>query len=1120
MTGRAGPTRAAASGRPLVAIVAAAERTGKRSAKTAHGRPSARNVPAWSRTRGRGPTTGVDIVTSWQAMASGLRDARERAGLTQADLATRAGISVRTVRDLESGRVNRPRPATLRRLAAVIDDGVTDRADVDGERLDELWPAPLDGIRFQLLGPFQVLRDGEPVSAGSVRRSSLLAFLALHAPAPVRVDELLDVVWADTDGPSQELLHTQVSRIRRLLGPDATPRVERSRDAYRLVVDPARHDLLAFRESARRAEAAAGTDPAAALRWWRQCWRLFRAEPLSDLPALAGHAGVVAVRRELAAVAVRHADVALAAGAARDVLGPLTDLLHADPLDEAIAARLIRALAATDQQAAALHVYHRIRRELADELGVDPAATLADAYAHVLRERPRRAHATEFAPLPAHARPPAQLPFDVPDFTGREAHLRRLRERFGAADRTAPPVVVVSAAGGTGKTAVAVHVGHRLRDAYPDGQLFAELRGASPHPAAPIEVLRGFLTALGVVRLPDRVETAGAMFRSLVADRSMLIVLDDARDAAQVRPLLPADPRCAVLVTSRRGLADLVGADHLELPRMTSAEGTDLFGRIAGADRVGTERVATHRVCAACAGHPLAIRIAAARLAVNPRWTVRQLADLLTAPGRRIDELRVGDLAVRTTFRLSYDHLSTAEARAFRLLGHWPGAAISPTMLAALVDCTPAAAEQTLESLADLRLMEHAPRDHYQMHDLIREYAAELAAADGAAAAGAALDRVVVFAAATAQQARQMLGRSKAPIEPHTIAASDRVITFAGRGAARAWLDAEAASLSALVDREVPEASAMPHEMTVLALALSYYERHRAGFRTAERYGRRAAALATASGDSLLLAQSLSTVGESLVAQHRHDEAAPLLDDAIARFRALRDRGGEASALGNLATLQAREGHFDRAAELFGRSLDLFAAVGRRASQAQALANLGTLAGIRGELHESCRLLGEALTIARVVGESETEINALINLGCAFRELGELDTALEHLELSVDRSHSDGMRTTEGKALAELAAVYKAKGDRAEVMRCHQESLTIFREINAAYFEAVALTEIGRELAADGDRAQAERHWRTALRIFERCAAREVEDVRRLLALPPAEAERADGRADGRVASG
>jgi DNA-binding SARP family transcriptional activator/DNA-binding XRE family transcriptional regulator len=1056
----------------------------------------------------------VDTLTSWSSLVSGLRNARERAGLTQTDLATRAGISVRTVRDLESGRVRRPRPTTLRRLATVIDACVAARGDVDDVPFDRLWPTRASGIRLRLLGSFQVLRDGEPVSAGSVRRSSLLAFLALHAPAPVRVDELLDVVWADADRPSQELLHTQVSRIRRLFAPDAMPRVERMRDAYRLVADPARHDLLAFREAARRAADATSTDPAAALRWWRHCWTLVRAEPLADLPALADHAAVVALRHEIAALAVRHADVALAQNAAQDSLGPLSDLLRADPLDEAIAARLIRVLAATDHQAAALRVYHRTRRELADELGVDPGDTLRDAYADVLRDRPRRGHGTEFAPLPTQARPPAQLPFDVPDFTGRGAELARLLARCGTADRAAPPVVVVSAAGGTGKTTLAVHLGHRLRESYPDGQLFAELRGASRSPVAPIDVLRGFLAALGVVRLPDRLDAASAMFRSLLADRRMLIVLDDAADAAQVRSLLPADAGCAVLITSRRSLADLVGADHLELPRMTSAECAELFGRIAGLERVTAERVATHRVCAACAGHPLAIRIAAARLAVNPRWTVRYLADLLSAPGRRIDELRVGDLAVRGSFRLSYDHLSASEARAFRMLGLWPGSDVSATMVAAMLDGTPAEAEQILESLADLRLIEHAPRDHYQMHDLIREYAAELAADDGVAVADAALDRVVGFAAATAQRAQHWLGRMSGPIDPQVVVVCDRALAFANHGAARAWLDAEVANLGALVDRAPPNVATMRRERTILALALSYFERRRAGFRAAEDYGRSAAALAEASGDALLTARSLSAIGECLVRQHRHDEAAPVLDDALARFRALRDGSAEAAVLGNMAALHAQEGRFDRAEELFRRSHDLFAAAGRRASQAQALANLGTLAGMRGELTESCRLLGEALAIAREVGESEIEINALINLGCALRELGELDEALKHLERCVSRSRADGARTTEGKALAELATVYQALGDRPQVMRCHQESLAIFREINAAYYEAVALTEIGRELAADGEHEQAERHWRTALRVFERCGAREAEDVRRLLATAPAEAgsgRRAEG---------
>lgn len=1013
-------------------------------------------------------------------LPDGLRSARQRLGLTQDELATRAGVSVRAVRELERGRVAHPQPATVRRLAAALRVPAVDAS----------WPDQVDGSRLLVLGAFLVVQHGEPVVVVSTRRANLLALLALNANTPVGVADLLELVWPDLARPTPDLLHTQVSRLRRLLGAGG-PRLERVGGGYQLSVDDAHLDLLAFRRFARQAWDAwqlGRTDEA--FDWWARCWRLWRGAPLADLPALAGQPAAAAVLREITGTALRHADAALEREAVESALEPLTALAGIDPLDEAVIARLVRVLAAMGRQAHAIDVYHRIRQSLADELGVGPGAALQAAFAAVLR-------ADDAAEAPGAAQDrwtvPAQLPADVADFTGRAEELAQIRRLCRPGASTTTPIVVISAAGGAGKTTLAVHAGQLLRPAYPDGQLYVDLRGTGSIPAAPADVLRRLLTALGVLA-PDEPEPAAALLRSVLADRRVLMLLDDARDAAQVRSLLPAGAGCAVLITSRRRLADLSAAHHVALSPMSVEESTDLLGRIAGAGRIGADAAATHRLVAACDGFPLATRIAGARLAARPQWTVTQFADRLSDTRRRVSELAVGDLAVGASFRLSYNALTTPQARAFRLLGIWPGADISEPAAAALLDLSPTETEDLLEHLVDVHLLTSVALGRYRMHDLIRDYAGDLAGSvDPPGARAETLRRAVRHSAAMAESAVRYAAQG----DTDNIGVDERFPTDA---AVMAWLTTEYTNLTALIRLcHEGDLGVEPAAAAYLLLALCNYDQDRLDEQTAERHAREALTFAEAAAIPSLVARACNMVGRLLLNQFRNAEAEPLLRRALTGFRSIGDPRGETTATVNLGLMYLQTRQWDAARDHLTRALATAERRGNRENQALALLNLGVLAGIRGDFAPARDLFSEALLLARQLNNPRLINTTEMNLGCAWRDLGELDQAEACFTATANRARQDGARAGLGWALFELATTHRMAGDHERARDHCLQSLRILRHAAARYEQAQALIELGHLAVATGQPTNARPHWIEARDILLGLGTAEADDVETLL---------------------
>jgi DNA-binding SARP family transcriptional activator len=580
---------------------------------------------------------------------------------------------------------------------------------------------------FAVLGPLNVTAgDGAQVRLPAGRAQIILAALCAAPGREISQDRLIDIAWngkPPATAPTQ--LHGQISALRRALGP-ARAVIVRQPDGYLLAVGPDDVDLSRLRAlvtAARRDRDSGNLDGAAAC--LLQAVDLWRGQPFSGLASdeLATSAGLI--EQEYVSALEDYASTRLQLGGHEEIAERLAGWVNAHPLREGMRGSLITALARSGRQAEAIASYHQLRQLLADELGVDPGKELRHLYQQVLS-----GHRDTAVPGTAA---PAQLPAATADFTGRKEQTGAMTAALTRRDGQPVALVItaVSGTGGIGKSTLAVHVAHHVAGEFPDGQLYVNLAGTSGDPADPHDVLARMLRDLGVAvsDVPAEETERAARYRSLLAGRRMLVVLDDARDTAQVSPLLPGSAGCAVVVTSRARLADLPGAYRVDLDVLDEDEARELFTRIVGARRVAAEPAATALVIRACAGLPLAIRITAAKLAARPGWTIRSVAEKLEAERGRLAAFRYRDLAVRASFRLSYDGLGVPAALAFRLLGLTPPGQVSLPAAAALFGMTVNGAEELLDVLTEANMVLAPRHDRYQLHDLLRLYAADLAAA-------------------------------------------------------------------------------------------------------------------------------------------------------------------------------------------------------------------------------------------------------------------------------------------------------------------------------------------------------------------------------------------------------
>ncbi|WP_155370516.1 AfsR/SARP family transcriptional regulator [Catellatospora vulcania] len=932
-------------------------------------------------------------------------------------------------------------------------------------------------ITFGVLGPLAVHRDGQPVELPAAMPRRLLAALLSRANHPVSADRLADTLWdGSPPATARKTLQVYVHRLRTALGDPA--RVSHGPGGYLIAATADELDSLAFADLLGQARAArrAGDDSAAA-DLFEQALRLWRAEPYADLPPDALLADEVQrLSEEHLRAREESLGLRLDLGGHAEAGPELAALAAAHPYRESLAALLMLALYRSGRRADTLEVYRAARARLADELGIDAGAALRRVHAAVLRDDDRldRVAVSDLDTLtePAATGPagtvPAQLPADTPVFSGRAAELDRLAGLLPGDRTTGLTTVVISAISGTagvGKTTLAVHWAHRIAERFPDGQLYLNLRGFDPDGTAmgPAEAVRSLLDAFAVPpdRIPATLDGSLGLYRSLLAGKRVLVVLDNVRDAEHVRPLLPGSPTCLVLITSRNQLPALVateGARPLTLDLLADTEAAELLSRRIGADRATAEPEAVARILRMCGGLPLALAIVAARAAISAEVPLAELADRLQAEGAGLDAFTGWDAAtdVRAVFSWSYRALSAPAARMFRLLGLHPGPDLAVPAAASLAGTPLAQAQAALDELVRAHLVaEHAP-GRYQCHDLLQLYAAELAeTGEPEADRTAALGRLFDHYLHTAQWADRRLESVRKPLEVDPPADGTLVEEPADGPGALAWFTAEHACLVAALNRAA--AAGWDRRAWQLSWQLTTYLDRRGHW--SDLLTVLAAALGATDrlGDRSAQAHLHRHVARTQVRLGRHEEALASFHAALELYRAVDDHAGQGHTHHNLGVALEMQGRIEQALHHTEQALVLYTTAGYVPGQARALNGIGWYRTLSGEHRAALEHCGQALELFTELGDRQGQAHTLDSLGYAHAHLGEHIAALARYEQAVALYRDFGDLVGEAATHTHLGDSHQALGDPAAAALWWRRALDVYEDLGRA--EAAELRE-------------------------------------------------------------
>ncbi|WP_051969768.1 AfsR/SARP family transcriptional regulator [Kitasatospora azatica] len=935
-----------------------------------------------------------------------------------------------------------------------------------------------EALRFGLLGPLTVQDEtGTALPVSSPKCRALLAMLLLEPNRVVSRDRLTAALWGEhPPATAPTSLNNHVVQLRRLLGPGGPARLRTVQPGYLLQVGPQELDSELFTErleAARAARRAAdwqdvSTLAGAALRLWR-------GTPLTDLPTLAEEASPYLQRlQELRLQALEwQFDAELELGRPQGLIPELSRLTSEYPLRESFHRQLMLALHRTDQRAEALAAYQRLRRTLIEELGIEPGPSVRAAHQEVLRAEQ---HAEAAAPAEPDLAVPAGagLPRDVAGFTGRCEELEHLLAacRAGGADGAVVGIHAVDGMPGVGKSALAVHAAHKLAQDFPDGQIFLPLHAHTPGTPAvePADALAALLLTVGVApqQIPRDLDARANLWRSRLAGRRMLLLLDDASGSEQVRPLLPGTPGSLVLVTSRRRLPALGDAVPMTLGVLPPHEAAELFTATAGRADLTPDHPAVVELVRLCGYLPLAIHLTAARLRHRRAWSVADLVPDLAAATGRLAALSAEDVSVAAAFDLSYRDLTPAQRRLFRRLGLYPGDHFDARAAAALDDTDLPTARRLLEELEDHHLVDEPVRGRYRMHDLIREHARVLGGEDDPQVRHAAVARLLDAYLATVVEAGRHLAGRRSAVPAQRSAGSES----ASERETSAWLRAERGNLQAAV--EYAAAHGHPEHAVRLPAALHDLLRTHGHWGQARELHLIALETARRTGDRLGEAEALTHLGTFQRLTGGHEVGRRHLRQALDLFRELDNRTGQAAALVQLGAMERTFGDNLRAREYFGQALALARQAGDLPGEAQALSQLGILGRITGEYAEATEHATLALTLFRELGNATGQTAVLSELSLIQQLTGDPTAAEASLQQALELCRDRGDRPGEAYALASLGSLQQLTGRYPQAEATHRQALSLYQGLGNRIGQANALMAVGAVRLVTGQYQAAE----------------------------------------------
>ncbi|WP_037607981.1 AfsR/SARP family transcriptional regulator [Streptacidiphilus rugosus] len=903
----------------------------------------------------------------------------------------------------------------------------------------------------------------------------MLAALLLEVGRTVTLTRLVDSVW-DGSPPATGMhqIRKMVADLRRRI-PGGHRVLQHEGLGYRIVLAPEQLDLSVFTVRVRRSrEAAAAGLRENAVEQLRAGLDLWRGPLLSGAGGPVLDTGFAELTEARLSAVEELMGLRLELGAGPELVAELRPLAAEHPLRERLRGHLILALYRSARQAEALEEYTRLREQLADELGIDPCPELARLYADILRGNPELSgpvagvepahpsvpagpgrgdssrgthggalghphgatHSHTHTHTSAEAAAPSSLPYDLPDFTGRRQELADLLERGEPGPRTT--IICLEGMGGSGKTALAVHAAHALADRFPDGQLYIDLAGFTPgqaslDPGAALDVLLRTLNVPGD-RIPDELLGRIALWRVATAQRRILLLLDNAFDAEQVRPLLPASSGSLVLITSRVRLSDLDGAQAMPVDVLTPEDSRRLLVQLLGEERVAAESEDALRLIDLCGRLPLALRISAGRLADRPRWTLAHLVERLGDEARRLHELRGGARSVAASVSFSYLAMRRELQVAFRRLGMLPGRSFDTDTAAALLGLDRYAAMEQLEDLVDVNLLGQHAQDHYACHDLVRSYARHLVESVDSAEDQQAVERLLdhYYLALTAASDQLYPGK-QTPRPPGAAPAGERP-EFADPDTALAWLHREQGNLVAAV-RLARERGLHWHAVMLPRYLSEYLALY--GY-LAENLEVEQAAVAAAedADDPVLLEIATTNLAVALWNLSRYQEGTQQAQRSLRLAVQLGDPGIEASCLSRIGLFHSQLGEFAESLRHLERAQELQRRHGGPREQAAIAVSISSACGFLGDYDRSAASAREAIRLYQGLGEVQGETLALVNLANADVGQGDPRSALGHLERAWSLSQQRRTRAYTAMVAARLTQVHLLLGDRTQARRC------------------------------------------------------------------------------------